>query len=157
MTGGAELVYVRKVTDARDDFRRRIWRHRIGTDPGTDRPVDGPGLYDDHTYYSVDVSEDGRWLVVGARVGTARRDSLWIGELDGGPLTPVLTQVDDIQCDAWVETDGRLYLLTTDGAPRRRLAVTDPGTPWREHWRELIAEDPEAVLTGTTWLEPGGG
>ncbi|MGQ0575625.1 MAG: prolyl oligopeptidase family serine peptidase [Pseudonocardia sp.] len=152
--GGAELVYVRKVTDARDDHRRRIHVRLLGT--GTERLVEAPGLYDDHTYYAVRVSRDGRWLVVSARVGTARRDSVWIGGLDGAPLTPVLTQADDVQCHAWVERDGRLYLLTTDGAPRWRLAVTDPGTPGRGHWRELVAEDPGAVLDTVRWLERPG-
>jgi len=157
LPGGEELVYVRKVTDARDDFRRRIWRHRIGTDPAQDVLVEGPGLYDDHTYYGVQVSRDGRWLTVSARVGTARRDSVWIAAIgeDGTvpPLTPVLTQADDVQCGAWVERDGRLYLLTTDGAPRWRLSVTDPNTPGREHWRELLAEDTESVLDAVRLLE----
>lgn len=153
--GGEELVYVRKVTDARDDFRRRIHVRRIAT--GQERLVEGPGLYDDHTYYGVQVSRDGRWLVVSGRVGSARRDSVWIGQVAAGPLTPVLTQADDVQCHAWVERDGRLYLLTTDGAPRWRLAVADPRTPGREHWRELLAEDPDAVLDRVRWLERPGG
>ena len=68
----------------------------------------------------------------------------------------MLTQADDVRCSAWVERDGRLYLLTTDGAPRFRLAVTDPATPGREHWRELVAEDPDSVLEGVGWLQPAG-
>ena len=92
-----------------------------------------------------------------ANVGTARRDSVWIADLHGDAvLTPVLTQADDVRCGAWVERDGRLYLLTTDGAPRFRLAVTDPATPGREHWRELVAEDPDSVLEGVRWLQPAG-
>ncbi len=68
----------------------------------------------------------------------------------------MLTQADDVRCSAWVERDGRLYLLTTDGAPRFRLAVTDPTAPGREHWRELVAEDPDSVLEGVGWLQPAG-
>ena len=59
-----------------------------------------------------------------------------------------------MRCYPWVERDGRLYLLTTDGAPRFRLAVADPATPGREHWRELVAEDPDSVLDGVAWLQP---
>ncbi|MFC5995212.1 prolyl oligopeptidase family protein [Pseudonocardia hispaniensis] len=165
LPGGEELYFVRKVAPGEvpageEDFHRRIWRHRIGTDPVADELVEGPGLYDEHTYYGVRASRDGRWLVVTANVGTARRDSIWIAELtDGkpGPLTPVLTQDDDVQATAWVERDGRLYLRTTDGAPRWRLCVTDPRTPQREHWRELVAEDPGSVLEGVRWLEPTDG
>ena len=161
---GREFVYVRMVDE--DDappgeqaFHRRIWRHRLGTPPAADQLVDGPGLYDGHTYYGVRISRDGRWLLVTGNVGTARRDSLWIAELGDGaaPLVPVLTQADDVQCNAWVDRDGRLYLHTTDGAPRWRLAVTDPRTPGREHWRELVAEDPGSVLQAARRLEPAAG
>ena len=124
-----------------------------------DELVDGPGLYDEHTYYGVRVSRDGAWLVVTGNVGTARRDSVWIAELGEktGPLTPVLTQDDDVQCNAWVDRDGLLYLHTTDGAPRWRLAVTDPRTPGREHWRELVGEDADSVLQAVRRLEPAPG
>jgi prolyl oligopeptidase len=165
LPGGAELFFVRtvaddEVPDGEENLHRRIWRHRIGTDTATDVLVEGPGLYEEHTYYGVRVSRDGRWLVVSANVGTARRDSIWVAELtDGGtgPLVPVLTQADDVQADVWVERDGRLYVRTTDGAPRWRLCVTDPATPHREHWRELVAEDPGSVLQGVRWLEPATG
>ncbi|RZT84627.1 prolyl oligopeptidase [Pseudonocardia sediminis] len=164
--GGAEFFYVRKVApeevpEGEQDFHRRVWRHRVGTDPDTDELVTGPGLYDDHTYYGARLSRDGRWLLVSGSIGTARKDSIWIAELDGDAavpeLTPILTQDDDVQAMMWVERDGLLYAVTTDGAPRWRLVVTDPRTPGREHWRELVAEDPESVLEGARWLEPAPG
>jgi len=167
LPGGAEFFYVRmvdagEVPAGEQAFHRRVWRHRVGTPTSEDRLIDGPGLYVEHTYYSVHVSRDGRWLVVTGNVGTARRDSVWIGDLHGAGvqgalLHPLLTQADDVQCSAWVERDGLLYLRTTDGAPRWRLAVTDPRTPGREHWRELVAEDPDSVLDGVRRLEPSDG
>ncbi len=158
--GGAEYFYVRMVDedeapDGEQSFHRRVWRHRIDT--GADELVDGPGLYDDHTYYGVQVSRDGRWLVVTGNVGTARRDSVWIADLDGdAALVPVLTQADDVQARAWIDRDGLMYVITTDGAPRWRLMVTEPTAPGREHWRELVAEDPESVLEGVRRLEQPG-
>jgi prolyl oligopeptidase len=164
LPGGEEFVYVRMVAEneappGEQAFHRRVWRHRVGAPTDTDELVDGPALYDDHTYYGVHVSRDGGWLVVAANVGTARRDSIWIAELGEKtpPLTPVLTQSDDVQCHAWVDHDGRLYLHTTDGAPRWRLAVTDPRTPGREHWRELVPEDAGSVLQAVRRLEPADG
>ena len=162
LPGGEELVFVRmvapeEVAAGEQAFHRRLWRHRIGTPTDTDTLLDGPGLYEEHNYYGVTVSADGRWLLVTGNVGTARRDSVWIADLHGdGALTPILTQADDVRCAAWVARDGRLYLHTTDGAPRFRLAVTDPATPDRAHWRELVAEDPDAVLEDVTWLQPTG-
>lgn len=165
LPGGDELLYSRMVgpdeaPPGEQAFHRRIWRHRVGSDPADDELIDGPGLYVDHTYYGLRVSDDGRWLLVSARIGTARRDSIWIAELVAGrptpALTPILTQADDIRCNAWVDRDGRLYLHTTDGAPRWRLAVTDPRTPGCEHWRPLVAEDPGSVLDAVRWLQPAG-
>jgi prolyl oligopeptidase len=161
LPGGEEFLFVRMVAEdevgpGQQAFHRRIWRHRVGTPTSEDVLVEAPGLYEDHTYYGVRVSRDGRWLVVTANVGTARRDSLWVGPVEG-PLTPVLTQADDVQASAWVERDGRLYVLTTDGAPRWRLAVADPERPGREHWRELVAEDPGSVLEGVRRLETPDG
>jgi prolyl oligopeptidase len=171
LPGGAELFYVRlaaedEVPPGQQAFHRRIWRHPVGSPAEDGSLVDGPGLYadgpDGHNYYGVRVSRDGRWLLVTGNVGTARRDSLWIADLAAGPagstprLTPVLTQDDDVRANAWVERDGRLYLHTTDDAPRWRLMVADPARPGREHWRELVAEDDGSVLEGVRWLQPAG-
>ena len=190
LPGGDELFYVRRlppdeVPDGEEQFHRRVLRHRVGA-VEADRQLDGPGLYDEITYYfDLHASRDGRWLTITASAGTAPRDSFWIvdlgagdgavrdlgagdGEVDGtvdgtadgeadGAVREVLGQDDGVRCLPWVERDGRLYLLTTDGAPRWRLCVTDPATPGREHWRELIAEDSDSVLEGIRWLEPAGG
>jgi prolyl oligopeptidase len=59
----------------------------------------------------------------------------------------------DAQVGAYVGRDGRLYIATDLDAPRGRLAVTDPSTPEPEHWRDLIAHDPEAVLEDFTVLD----
>ena len=158
---GSEFFYVRMIDEdeapvGQQAFHRRVWRHRVGS--SADVLVDGPGLYDGHTYYGVRVSRDGRWLIVTGNVGTARRDSVWIADLSGdGALVPVLTQADDVQARAWVDRDGLLYVMTTDGAPRWRLVVTEPGNPGREHWRELVAEDADSVLDAVRRLEQPGG
>jgi prolyl oligopeptidase len=166
LPGGEEFLFVRMVEESEvppgeQAFHRRIWRHRVGTPTEQDVLIEAPGLYDDHNYYGVRVSRDGRWLVVTANVGTARRDSVWVGPVGPdhrvGPLERVLTQDDDVQASAWVERDGLLYVLTTDGAPRWRLAVTEPERPGREHWRELVAEDPGSVLEGVRRLETPDG
>ncbi len=161
LPGGEEFLVVRMVEEAEvgpgeQAFHRRIWRHRVGTPTEQDVLVEAPGLYDGHNYYGVHTSRDGRWLVVTANVGTARRDSVWVGEV-GGPLRRVLTQDDDVRASAWVDRDGLLYVLTTDGAPRWRLVVTEPGRPEREHWRELVAEDPGSVLEAVRRLETPDG
>jgi prolyl oligopeptidase len=163
LPGGDELFYVRRlppdaVPDGEEQFHRRVLRHRIGA-VEADLQLDGPGLYDEMTYYfGLHLSRDGRWLSITASPGTAPRDCFWILDLYGDHVVhQVLTQDDAVRCVPWVERDGLLYLLTTDGAPRWRLCVTDPTTPHRKHWHELIAEDSESVLDSVRYLRPPSG
>lgn len=162
LPGGEELFYVRRlapgdVPAGEEQFHRRVWRHRVGADPATDVLVHGDGL-DPTNYYGVRASTDGRWLVVNASAGTAPRDSVWLADLHGSEeLVEVLTEADAARCAAWVARDGRLFLLTTLGAPRWRLCAADPERPRPEHWTELVGEDPESVLDGVRWLvDPAG-
>jgi prolyl oligopeptidase len=158
LPGGEEFFYVRQLdpADVPEDerlFHRRVWRHRVGTDPATDVRVHGDGL--DHTYYyGLKVSHDGRWLVVNGAPGSVRRDSVWIADLHGdAQLNQVIDVEAGAQCSAWVARDGRLYVHTSLDAPRFRLCVTDPTTPTPEHWAEIVPEQEDSVLDGAKWLD----
>ncbi|MDP9403861.1 MAG: prolyl oligopeptidase family serine peptidase [Actinomycetota bacterium] len=146
LPGGEELYYVRRlpptqVPSGEEQYHRRVYRHRVGHAPETDVLVFGEGR-DKTEYYSVTVSRDGRWLVVGASQGTAPRNDVYLADLAAdGSLTPVQEGVD-----AWTDAgvrDGVLFLLTNRDAPRRRIASADPEAP--QEWHDLVAEsDPEA-------------
>ena len=153
--------YVRRlaadlVPEDEQQYHRRIWLHRIGTDPSTDVEIFGAG-HDMRTYFGTGLSRNGHWLIVSAAVGTAPRNDVWIADLrSGGHEAPALRPLAvglDAQVGAHVGRDGRLYIATDLDAPRGRLAVTDPSTPEPEHWRDLIAHDPEAVLEDFTVLD----
>jgi prolyl oligopeptidase len=153
--------YVRRlapdlVPDDEQQYHRRVWLHRLGTDPATDVEIFGSG-HDPRTYYGVGLSRNGHWLIVSAAVGTAPRNDVWIADLRSGghqapPLLPLAVGLD-AQVGAYVGRDGRLYIATDLDAPRGRLAVTDPSTPGPENWRDLIGHDPEAVLEDFTVLD----
>ncbi|GAA0614807.1 prolyl oligopeptidase family serine peptidase [Kutzneria viridogrisea] len=152
LPGGAEFFYVRQVPadqvpEGEELFHRRVWRHRVGTDPSTDVVVHGEGM--DPTYYfGVSTSQDGRWLVVDGRRGTTQREAVWICDLhqETPAMREVLSDSAGARCDAWVAADGRLYLLTTLDAPRGRLCVADPEHPTPEAWTELVPEEDDSVL-----------
>ena len=121
------------------------------TDFESDPYIFGEGL-DPRTYLDVDLSHDGRWLVVSAAIGTAPRDDVWIADLQADTLEFAAVQVGvDARCGASVAFDGRLYLWTDAGAPRGRLCVADPQRP--QDWTTLVAEDDEAVLGGYAVLD----
>jgi prolyl oligopeptidase len=168
LPGGAAYYYVRRLDPAglpesERQYHRRVWLHRLGTDPADDVEIFGSGL-DVRSYFGVRVSRDGRWLVVTAATGTAPRNDAWIADLgdpadpgrDAVLAAPVLRPVVvglDAKTDPYVARDGRLYLATDLDAPRGRLAVTTPDRPGPEHWRDLVPQDAEAVLEDYTLLD----
>jgi len=155
LPGGEEFFYGRRlapnaVPEGEAAFHRRVWRHRVGTDPVGDTLVFGEGR-DKTEYHAVDVSDDGRWLVVAAAAGTAPRNDLYITDLHGDAVLRPVQEGVDAETYGRVERDGRLWLRTNLGAPRFRVVTADPADPAPERWRDVIAEsgpDDGSVLDG---------
>jgi prolyl oligopeptidase len=162
LPGGEAYYYVRRlaadqVPAGEDQYHRRVYLHRVGTDPETDDVmIFGEGL-EKTNYYGVGVSRDGNWLTLSSSQGTAPRNDLWIADLRTSPLEdPALEVVQhgvDAETGLQVGRDGRAYIFTDRDAPRGRLCVTDPATPSSDTWRDLIPEDPEAVLSDFAILD----
>jgi prolyl oligopeptidase len=161
LPGGEAFYYVRRVAPAglppdEQQFHRRVWLHRVGTDPEQDALVFGEGL-DKTNYYGVSVSMDGRWLSIGASAGTAPRNDLWLADLSlsstDAPRLEVVQQGVDASTSLHVGRDGRAYLFTDRDAPRGRLTVTAPDDTSYETWTDLVPEDDEAVLEGYAILD----
>ncbi len=166
LVGGEAYYYVRRLADDlvpadETQYHRRVYLHRVGSDPETDVEIFGAGR-PITSYYGASVSWDGRWLVISAAEGTNPRNDVWLADLaDSDPAAPVLMDVTvglDARTGAHVGRDGRLYIATDLDAPRGRLAVADPTSPAPEHWRELVPERDDAVLEDYAVLDgPGMG
>src|SRR4051794_14577556 len=133
LPGGAELFYVRRlapelVPPGEEQFHRRVWRHRVGTPADDDVLVHGEGS-DPTTYFGVHTSRDGRWLIVSGAAGTAPRDDVWVADLAGDAALREFQVGVDAQTAAWVERDGRLWLMSDRGTPRWRLGPSRPPYP----------------------------
>ncbi len=161
MPGAKAYYYVRRlaaeaVPAGEDQYHRRVFLHRIGTDPDTDVEIFGAGL-DKTNYYGVSVSRDGRWLTISASAGTAPRNDLWLADLTTSPIEQpnlvVVQQGVDAQTGIEIARDGRLYVFTDLNASRGRLCVSTPDALTSEHWVDLIPEDPEAVFDGYAILD----
>jgi prolyl oligopeptidase len=162
LPGGKAFYYTRRlppsaVPAGESQYHRRVYLHQLGAPADSDVLIFGTGR-DKTDYYSVSVSRDGRWLSISASRGTAPRNDLWLADLSASdPALPELRVVQeglDAQTGVRVGRDGRLYIFTDAGAPRGRIAVADPvdvGGP--ATWRDLIREDPEAVLRGYAILD----
>ncbi|MBW8483712.1 prolyl oligopeptidase family serine peptidase [Actinomadura parmotrematis] len=154
LPGGGAFYYVRG--NGPGDPGRRVLLHRVGDDPADDAMVFDGGT----AAYGLGLDTDGRWLLVAAADGLAPRNDLWIADLAGGdPGAPAFRAVQEgraARSVGAVARDGRLYLVTDDGAPHGRICVADPAEPGA--WRELVPEDPGAVLANFALLDrPGGG
>ncbi|HTB54668.1 MAG TPA: prolyl oligopeptidase family serine peptidase [Trebonia sp.] len=161
LPGGKAFYYVRRlppeaVPDGESQYHRRLYLHVVGTAPETDALVFGEGR-DKTTYYGASVSRDGRWLMLWASIGTAPREDVWLADLSASdPASPAFTPVTvglDAQTSLRAGRDGRLYVFTDLAAPRGRICVADPAAPGPEGWRDLIPEDPSAVLRGFAILD----
>ncbi|WP_435242661.1 prolyl oligopeptidase family serine peptidase [Streptomyces cucumeris] len=138
---------------------RWLWLHRVGRSARADvRVLGGPD--DPRRIYDIDIGPDGRLLLASLADGPARPHELLLADLARcRPDRPLWRRIHPEGSAAHARVrgetgpDGRLYLLTDDRAPRRRLCVVDLAEP--HGTMQLIGEHPEAVLTGFTQL--GGG
>ena len=123
-----------------------VYFHRLGTAQATDRLVyatpDRPKLG-----HSVQVTDDGRWLVITTAEGTDARYEVSLVDLskpDWAPRTIVKGLAHDWSLAGNVGT--RLFFRTDDGAPRSRVVAMEVGGA-EPQVSEVVPQD-EAVLEG---------
>jgi len=129
--------------------RTELRFHRLGTDPRRD-PVVHPCTWNPSTFLAGQLSRDGRWLFVHIYRGWNESD-LWMRDLGArrDPLAPgewrriVEGNGAIYSVDVWQD---QLFILTDEGAPRRRVFKASVVAPDRANWHEIVPEDPGATL-----------
>jgi prolyl oligopeptidase len=123
----------------------RVYMHRVGNDPSTDRKIFGDG-YGLGKIIGVSLSDDGRYLTVSVRHGSAAlKEEIYFADLEkGATLEPLVTDID-ATFDSTIA--GRtMYVRTNWNAPKQRVMAIDLERPARPYWREVIPES-TAVMT----------
>ncbi|MFF1918371.1 prolyl oligopeptidase family protein [Streptomyces sp. NPDC058239] len=164
LPGGEAFYYVRALPDpavppGQQRYDRRVYLHRVGTDPDTyDHCVFGAeGART--TRYEVAVTDDGRWLTLASSAGATGRNGLWVADLaDGDPRQPRFLPVragDGGAATVVIGRSGRFYLRTGRGAPLGRCVSVHSGELGTDAvpWREILPEDPEARLQHLALLD----
>jgi oligopeptidase B len=125
----------------------QLRRHVLGTDPADDAVV----LQEDDVRFEVfvEASRSGAYAVV--RIEARDTSECWLVPTDRPDAEPVLVARRRpgvlYQVSHAPRADGDLLVVVTDDdAPEGRLLTTPVATPGREHWTEVVAEDPEERL-----------
>lgn len=122
-----------------------VFYHKLGT-PQSDDVI----AYEDREhplyFHSADVP-DGQPVLLVSVGGQGVGDGLIFRQLDkkDAPWQVVQPSQDYLFNVVGVK-DGLIYVLTTDGAPNRRLITVPVGNPSRDNWSVLVPEDENSVL-----------
>jgi len=119
---------------------QQVFLHRLGTNQARDELVHAAPDHPDWGF-STEVTEDGRFLIVHQTEGTDPRNRVLVRDLTtaDGEIVPFLDAFDAEY--RIVGNDGEtFYVLTDQGAPRKRLVAIDRDRPDPGQWNELIPE-----------------
>ncbi|HKH24104.1 MAG TPA: prolyl oligopeptidase family serine peptidase [Acidimicrobiales bacterium] len=123
------------------NYHRTVWWHMLGDDPGHDELVWGD-LPDKTAYPSVELSRDGRWLVVEVALGWTRVDVHLIDRTTGGRTT-VIQGVDAVS--SFTVVGDRLVGHTNLDAPRGRVVTAPLASPTVDGWATVVAESADVI------------
>jgi prolyl oligopeptidase len=123
----------------------RVYRRTLD---GRETLVFGAGIGPEKIAFQT-LSEDGRYLVIFVLYGSsADQTEVWFQDLGTDPAPRPL--VADVPARFLGVLGGHtLFLHTTWRAPNGRVLAVDLEHPERERWREVVPEDPRAVMDGS--------
>jgi prolyl oligopeptidase len=130
----------------------KLYRHRLGEPQTSDQLVyERP----DHPewVFSAQVSDDGRFLIIGVDTGDAGKNLLFYEDLQAAQ--PRVVELIDQLTARFVFLGNRgsvFYLQTTDGAPKGRVIAADAARAERSNWKQIVAEQNE-TLASTQFLD----
>lgn len=135
------------------NLNQKVYHHRLGTSQAEDilileRP-DKP-----EWRYSVTVSEDGRYAVVGV-TEAGPKNLVYVIDLQrsGQPnvKAPVQPLIDTFEASyQFLGNDGTLFYFRTDlDAPRGRVIAIDLNHPDKQHWRTILPEGADTLQAVT--------
>ena len=124
---------------------QKLYFHRLGTAQSADVLVyartDNPDWF-----IAGDVTDDGRYLVIRASLGTDERNLVAVQDLSQPnaavvPVIPAPTAAYDVIGNI----GATLLVRTDDAAPRYRVVGIDLAHPDHAHWRSIVPEGPDTL------------
>ncbi|TAJ55131.1 MAG: S9 family peptidase [Nevskiaceae bacterium] len=127
-----------------------LYYHRLGTPQSEDLVVHAP---EDPSWTAVgDLSDDGRYALAYVTEGASDNNRLYVYDLKD-PLKPefggqplLLLGKDFQRSYTVIGSEGSiLYVLTTDGAPKKRVVAIDLKHPEPQHWLGVVPEGADVI------------
>lgn len=134
---------------------QKIYFHRIGTAQKADELVYARPDQPDWGF-GADTTRDGRWLFIYQSQGTESKNRLFVRDLakPGSKVEPFLDKFDASY--SVIANDGdTFFVLTDNGAPRKRLVAIQRSKPDPKDWKVLIPEDPGTAVLESVGLVDG--
>ena len=136
------------VAAGQEMYNRHVFYHELGTDPASDPLIFGEGR-DAEDWPSVDLSNDGRWLLITVSEGWTKSE-LYLMDLKAGTPPTSLTTGKNFLYSATIY-NGKIFITTNEDAPRYRVFVADAGNYDRESWKELIPQTDAVLQSAAVW------
>jgi prolyl oligopeptidase len=129
---------------------QKMYYHRLGTPQSEDRLVHEIAN-EPQWFVRGDTTDDGRYAVIYISRGSSFENLVRFVDL-GDPLAPKIGAPVQSLVEAWeaeynvVGNDGSIfYVVTTLGAPRKKLVAIDTTSPARSNWKTLIPEGADVI------------
>jgi prolyl oligopeptidase len=129
---------------------QKLYYHLLGDPVEKDRVIyERPD--DSDLAVGVEVSHDGRFLLMLVSKGTERRELLYFKDL-GDPMAPKIDApfqpiVDNFEADFKIagSIGNRLFVVTDLNAARYKIVEIDLTNPSRDHWKEVVSESKDLL------------
>src|SRR5262249_32315490 len=121
--------------------------HKLGTPQSSDTvSFEKPDQTD--WLFGGQVTDDGRYLVIGIEHAGDVNNNVFYQELKGGApagSTVELLKNWDAQY-SFIDNDGPVFWFLTDaGAPRRKIIAIDTAHPEKSNWKDVIPQSDDAI------------
>ncbi len=132
------------VAEGQEVYNRHVFYHALGSEPAKDPVIFGEGR-DPEDWPEVDLSNDGRWLVITVAQGWTKTE-LYLQDLQAATPPVRITEGKNFLYSGQL-FNGKLLITTNEDAPRYRQFVAEASAPSRANWKEIIPQN-DAVLQG---------
>ncbi|MEX0937296.1 MAG: prolyl oligopeptidase family serine peptidase [Pirellulales bacterium] len=129
------------------NLNQKVYYHRVGTSQDSDVLAYHRPEHPEWTF-GLEVTEDGRYLVISIRKGTDDKHRIVYKDLEE-PYGLPIELIDNFDNEYnFVANEGPVFYFQTDlEAPRKRLIAIDIREPQRDAWREIIPQADETTTS----------